>query len=238
MAKRRSAAVMDLRPLSLTCTFGQPDVQGQAHALAEITRPHAGLEQGRFVAPEALPSLMRTVYRAAARHAAARADGVTLSVPSSYTQVFMRFAELPLAGPVTARDMDELLDMAEEAPVPPGYRLLRAEPLAWQIDGVLLRHAPEGAMGRLLQGYFALTYGDDLLCRELSEAALAADLPMPRFEAMPCALEKADGRYRWQVVVRAAKAAAIVRAWRWISSVRPAPKALRVAVDIDAFGLI
>ena len=57
-------------------------------------------------------------------------------------------------------------------------------------------------------------------------------------EAMPCALEKADGRYRWQVVVRAAKAAAIVRAWRWISSVRPAPKALRVAVDIDAFGLI
>ena len=57
-------------------------------------------------------------------------------------------------------------------------------------------------------------------------------------EAMPCALEKADGRYRWQVVVRAAKAAAIVRAWRWISSVRPAPKALRVAVDIDAFGLL
>ena len=57
-------------------------------------------------------------------------------------------------------------------------------------------------------------------------------------EAMPCALEKADGRYRWQVVVRAVKAAAITRAWRWISSVRPAPKALRVAVDIDAFGLI
>ena len=57
-------------------------------------------------------------------------------------------------------------------------------------------------------------------------------------EATPCALEKADGRYRWQVVVRAASAAAITKAWRWISSVRPVPKAIRAALDVDAFNLI
>ena len=57
-------------------------------------------------------------------------------------------------------------------------------------------------------------------------------------EAGPCALEKAEGRYRWQVVMRAAKAATIAKAWRWISSVRPAPKAVRVTLDIDAFNLI
>ena len=57
-------------------------------------------------------------------------------------------------------------------------------------------------------------------------------------EATPCALEKAEGRYRWQIVLRAPSAAPIAKAWRWISSVRPLPKAIRAALDIDAFDLI
>ena len=66
-------------------------------------------------------------------------------------------------------------------------------------------------------------------------------IPEGRFavgDASPCALEKAEGRYRWQIVLRATSAAAITRAWRWISSARPAPKALRVTLDVDAFNLI
>ena len=57
-------------------------------------------------------------------------------------------------------------------------------------------------------------------------------------EAVPCALEKADGWYRWQVTVRAPTAPAIARAWRWIASARPLPKPLRAAMDIDAFNVI
>ena len=57
-------------------------------------------------------------------------------------------------------------------------------------------------------------------------------------EAMPSALEKADGRYRWQIVIRARSAGALARAWRWISAARPAPKGLRVGIDIDAFNLV
>ena len=57
-------------------------------------------------------------------------------------------------------------------------------------------------------------------------------------EACPCALEKADGRYRWQVVLRAASTVSITKAWRWLSSVRPAPKGLRITLDVDAFNLI
>ena len=57
-------------------------------------------------------------------------------------------------------------------------------------------------------------------------------------EATPCALEKAEGRYRWQIVLRAPSAAPIAKAWRWISSARPLPKAIRAALDIDAFDLI
>ena len=57
-------------------------------------------------------------------------------------------------------------------------------------------------------------------------------------EAVPSALEKADGYYRWQVVVRSTSAAAAVRAWRWISSARPPVAALRVAIDIDAVNLV
>ena len=57
-------------------------------------------------------------------------------------------------------------------------------------------------------------------------------------EALPSALEKADGRYRWQVVMRAQSAGELARAWRWIAAARPAPKGLRVGVDIDAFNLV
>ena len=57
-------------------------------------------------------------------------------------------------------------------------------------------------------------------------------------DAGPCALEKAEGRYRWQIVLRAASVATMTRAWRWISSVRPVPKNLRAALDVDAYNLI
>ena len=57
-------------------------------------------------------------------------------------------------------------------------------------------------------------------------------------EAMPAVLEKAEGWYRWQVMLRAPSAATIAKAWRWISSERPAPKTLRVSIDIDAFNVI
>ena len=57
-------------------------------------------------------------------------------------------------------------------------------------------------------------------------------------EAVPSALEKADGFYRWQVVVRSTSAAAAVRAWRWLSAARPPVAAVKVAIDIDAVNLV
>jgi len=56
--------------------------------------------------------------------------------------------------------------------------------------------------------------------------------------AVPCALEKAEGWYRWQIVVLAETAGMIVKAWRWIVSQRPAPRGLRVSLDVDAFNLV
>ena len=57
-------------------------------------------------------------------------------------------------------------------------------------------------------------------------------------DALPSALEKADGWYRWQIVLRASSAAAIVRAWKWIASERPTPTDLRVGIDVDAFDVL
>mgnify|MGYP003294670837 CR=1 FL=1 len=57
-------------------------------------------------------------------------------------------------------------------------------------------------------------------------------------EAVPSVLEKADGWYRWQIVVRAVAASLIVKAWKWLLSVRQPPSALRVAIDIDAVNLV
>ena len=57
-------------------------------------------------------------------------------------------------------------------------------------------------------------------------------------EAMPCALEKADGRYRWQITLRSTRVSDVVRGWRWITDARPLPKNLRATLDIDAFNVI
>ena len=57
-------------------------------------------------------------------------------------------------------------------------------------------------------------------------------------EAVPSALEKADGWYRWQVVLRAPGARAIVSAWRTIVSRRPPPRNLRLAIDMDAYNMV
>ena len=69
-------------------------------------------------------------------------------------------------------------------------------------------------------------------------ASLAKCAGLTVTDAMPSALEKAEGWYRWQVMVRAKSAAAIVKAWRWLVSVRPAPSALRVSLDVDAYSLM
>ncbi len=57
-------------------------------------------------------------------------------------------------------------------------------------------------------------------------------------EAMPSALEKAEGYYRWQIVVRAKLASEIARAWRWIVEKRPPKKSLKLAIDIDSLNVL
>ena len=53
-------------------------------------------------------------------------------------------------------------------------------------------------------------------------------------EAEEAPLLKAEGWFRYQVVVRAPAAKEIVAAVAWIEAARPAPKALRIAFDVDA----
>ena len=57
-------------------------------------------------------------------------------------------------------------------------------------------------------------------------------------EALPPALEKTEGWYRFQVQIRAASARTIAAAWRWIVQARPLPKEMRVALDIDALNIL
>ena len=74
-----------------------------------------------------------------------------------------------------------------------------------------------------------------------SMAAFAAKTPraaMAVSEAVPSALAKADGFHRFQILLRAPRNADIVAAWKWISSVRPAPPDVRMSIDIDAQNLM
>ncbi len=56
--------------------------------------------------------------------------------------------------------------------------------------------------------------------------------------AYPSALEKADGWYRWQIVVRGEKVGPLVKAWKWLLDVRPPPAGLKAVLDVDAFSLM
>ncbi|MGN0847760.1 MAG: hypothetical protein ACI4RA_10315, partial [Kiritimatiellia bacterium] len=53
-------------------------------------------------------------------------------------------------------------------------------------------------------------------------------------EAEEAPLLKAEGWFRYQVVVRSPAAKDVVSAVKWIESVRPAPKELRISFDVDA----
>ncbi len=53
-------------------------------------------------------------------------------------------------------------------------------------------------------------------------------------EAEEAPLLKAEGWFRYQIIVRAPAAKDVVTAVKWIESVRPAPKDLRIAFDVDA----
>ena len=56
-------------------------------------------------------------------------------------------------------------------------------------------------------------------------------------EAAEAPLAKAEGWFRYQIVVRAPAARDIVSAVRWIESARPVPKDVRLAFDVDAQNL-
>ncbi len=79
------------------------------------------------------------------------------------------------------------------------------------------------------------------VAKTVPRAASAAAGPGPTLEvsdALPSALEKADGWFRWQIVIRGTSNAKIAQAWRWLVRQRPAPKSLRVSIDIDALNLV
>ena len=74
---------------------------------------------------------------------------------------------------------------------------------------------------------------------KLYAASLAKVPGLTVGDAVPSAIEKADGWYRWQIVLRADKTSTIVSAWRWIRAARPYPKKNFVGgVDIDAISLV
>ena len=57
-------------------------------------------------------------------------------------------------------------------------------------------------------------------------------------EAAEAPLSKADGWFRYHVVLRTPTAKAAVDAVKWLRSARPPPEALRVAFDVDALNLM
>ena len=57
-------------------------------------------------------------------------------------------------------------------------------------------------------------------------------------EAAEAPLSKADGWFRYHVVLRTPTAKAAVDAVKWLKSARPPPEALRVAFDVDALNLM
>ena len=71
-----------------------------------------------------------------------------------------------------------------------------------------------------------------------ARAAGAEKAPFRVSEAAEAPLVKAEGWFRYQIVLRAPTAKEIVAAVKWITAERPVPKDIRLAVDIDAQNLM
>lgn len=57
-------------------------------------------------------------------------------------------------------------------------------------------------------------------------------------DASPAPVEKADGWYRWNIVVKSSSASMTVKAWKWLRSALALPKAVKATLDVDAFSLM
>ena len=73
---------------------------------------------------------------------------------------------------------------------------------------------------------------------ELYSKSLAKYPGLSVSEAIPPALERAEGWFRYQVQVRSDSAGTVAAAWQWIAAARPLPKDVRAAVDIDAVNVM
>jgi cell division ATPase FtsA len=185
---KRCRAVLDMGPLTMTCALGWPDVQGQAHIGSLVCARHGGIEAGRFLQPEGIAPLIRKVVRQGQANASARVNGIYVSIPSEYVQVYMREAELALDGPVQREDLDALARMAREVPVPEGYRMISCQSIAWQLDRQMLYRSVVGMRGRLIKGYYALQYGYNPYCRDMADRVDGAGLKLKGFVSLPGAL--------------------------------------------------
>ena len=84
------------------------------------------------------------------------------------------------------------------------------------------------ALFRAKEGPLALRWAD------LYAKSLAKYPGLTVSEAVPPALERAEGWFRYQVQIRALASKRIAAAWRWVVHERPVPKDVRIALDIDA----
>lgn len=57
-------------------------------------------------------------------------------------------------------------------------------------------------------------------------------------EAMPSAIERADGWYRYQIVVSGLSVSPVIAAWKWLLGAKRLPQSLKAAIDVDAYNLI
>lgn len=71
-----------------------------------------------------------------------------------------------------------------------------------------------------------------------SLASFAKGKDMIVGEATPSILEKADGNYRWQIVLRAKRPGVLSSSWKWLKSIRPNPPLLRITFDMDAHNMM
>lgn len=73
---------------------------------------------------------------------------------------------------------------------------------------------------------------------EMAARSLSGVKGLKAGEAVPCALEMADGWHRWQIVLKSASAGTAVRAWNWFRARRPPPKELKMHIDVDAVNMM
>jgi cell division protein FtsA len=187
----KTTAVLDIGTSKVALTIGSRGSNGEVAVLGYGACPYPGFRDGLWMDARALPEAIRTAKAEAEKQAKKKVRDLYVGIPGEFINLYFREAKTQpqgKGGKIHADDLKRVLQNAADFPVSKEYQPLYRIPVAYTLDGNLLRTSPVGMSGKELGCYVSLIMGDigfmDSMEQQLGDLGLGVIdyLPAPTAE--------------------------------------------------------